>query len=248
MIMDALWHRPLLEQDYAIINPLQVDSALWDDLPTSVIAPPLLEASRGLMPRLVLLKALSEHRRLSLLERVAVQSRRSPRTPYFSALLASQLHADQLLQRLSRRMIVRGPNGRTGLFRYFDARVFRHLGWILTQPQLDFLMLGIDCWTWSSEGVKWRQARPRGGTAVRNLVLSESQWGHLQRVGLINNCMRNLGISEASHGTGVSIAISISKLLQDSYELHGLTQAADRCRYVEQEIRSIQGQLQKQGP
>lgn len=245
--MEELWHRPLLEQDFALINPLQVDSDLWADLPTVSITPKALGGSKELMPRLLDLNALSEDRRLQLLERVEVQARRNPRSPYFSALLVSQLPFPQLLQRLSDRLIVRGPDDQIGLLRYYDPRVFQHLLWILTEPQIKHLLLGIECWSWNGGGPKWQQTPPYHGPSASRLFLSESQWGHLQRIGLINRSMRNLGINEVAVTDTDPVARSISNLLQESYQHHGLTQAGDRCRYAEQGIRSIQGQLQQQG-
>ena len=245
--MDGLWHRPLLEQDYALINPLQVDSDLWADLPTAVIAPPELEAFSGLMPRLLNLNVLSAEHRLQLFDRAEVQRRHNPRAPYFSALLISNLSFHQILQRLADRLVVRGPTQNAALLRYYDPRVFQHLRWILTQSQMDSLMLGIECWSWNSGGHTWGQFRPRGRASQSAIRLSESQWGHLQRLALINRCMRNLGINTEGDADSDSIARHISKLLQESYEQRGLSQAEDRCRYAEQGIRSIQGQLQEQG-
>lgn len=245
--MEELWHRPLLEQDFALINPLRVDSDLWADLPTVSITPKALGGFKELMPRLLDLNALSEERRLQLLERVEVQAQREPRSPYFSALLVSQLPFPQLLQRLSDRLIVRGPGDRAGLLRYYDPRVFPHLFWILTKPQINHLLLGIGCWSWNGDGTKWRQVRTQGGASSSRLLLSDSQWGHLQRIGLINRSMRNLGINEVDATDSDPVARSISKLIQESHQHHGLTQPGDRCSYAEQGIRSTQGQLQQQG-
>lgn len=235
--VSALWHRPLLEQDYALINPLQVDSVLWADLPLLPLVPKASKAHADLMPRLLNLKEVSEQARLQLLDRVSAQERYNRRAPYFSALFMTSLSSDLVAARLSDRLIVRGPAKSIALLRYYDPRVFRHLRWLLDEKQMNLLLLGIDSWTWCDEDGCWQQFRPGGKAPNAGLHLSAEQWGGLQRLGLLNQCLRKISDREPERAGDDAIAKAADALLRKSYEQHGLADRDDRCLYAEQGIR-----------
>ncbi len=139
--------------------------------------------------------------------------------------------------RLSGRLIVRGPDKNLALLRYYDPRVFRHLRWLLEEDQMSLLLLGIESWNWCDADGQWQQFRPSGDAPRADLRLTAEQWGGLQRLGLLNQCLQNIGDREPGRTGDDAIAKSAYVLLQKSYEQHGLTDSADRCLYAEQGVR-----------
>lgn len=234
--MGALWHRPLLSQDYALINPLQVDEALWSDLPVTPLVPKGFGAHAHLMPRLLELRLMSEDARIQLLERVSTQ-RRNSRFPYFSSLFVTDLSREEVVARLSGRLLVHGAEGSKALLRYYDPQVFRHLRWLLRQEQLNSLLLGIKSWDWTDGSGQWQRYRPVGAVPRSELRLTGEQWGDLQRLGLLSRCLRQVARNEPDKARDDAVAKSANSLLKAAYERHGLTDAADRCLYAEQAIR-----------
>lgn len=235
--VSALWHRLLLEQDYALLNPLQVDSVLWGDLPFVPLVPKASDINADLMPRLLNLKVMSEKNKLQLLDRDSTQERYNRRVPYFSALFMTNLPLDLVVARLSSRLIARGPDKSMALLRYYDPRVFRHLRWLLDEDQMIFLLLGIESWTWRDGDGNWQQFRPSGNAPRADFRLTVEQWDSLQRLGLLIQCLQNIGDLEPERAGDDAIAESADSLLQKSYEQHGLTESADRCLYAEQGVR-----------
>ncbi len=234
--VDGLWHRTLLAQDYALINPLQVDAALWSDLPVAVLVPPELEAQAHLMPRLLDLNAMQEEAKIQLLDRALLQQQHS-RFSYFSAMLVSGLPMAQMASRLSKRLVAGGPDASKALLRFYDPRVFRHLCWVLSPDQLSRLLSGIESWTWCDMRGQWRQYRPADITARSDLRLAAGQWEDLQRLGLLNRCLQQIARAEPDSACDDAVAKSVNLLLKAAYERHGLADGPDRCLYAEQGVR-----------
>ncbi|MDH5822331.1 DUF4123 domain-containing protein [Luteimonas sp. RD2P54] len=234
--MGGLWHRQLLAQDYALINPLQVDSELWSDLPVVPLVPKGFETQAHLMPRLLELKAMPEDARLQLLDRVSDQQRHS-RFPYFSALFVATPPLEKVVMRLSSRLAIRGPDQSKALLRYYDPRVFHHLRWLLQEDQLGFLLLGIDSWSWRDVGGQWQQYRCSGTPTRSELRLTAEQWDDLQRLGLLNRCLQQIASSDPARASTAVIAQAANALLKAAFERHALSDSADRCLYAEQGIR-----------
>ncbi|WP_084227738.1 DUF4123 domain-containing protein [Lysobacter sp. A03] len=234
--MTVLDHRLLLAQDYGLVNPLQVDSSLWHDLPLVPLSPKDLAAEPASMPRLLALREMPEHDCLKLLERVHEQARRS-KYPYFSALIASSRTASELSAQLAARMIVRGPDRRNTILRYFDPRVFRHLRWILNKTQMDSLLRSVDVWTWFTPAGTWSQYRCASAASPSRLRLTDKQWEALQRLRLLHRCLEQIAIYLPKSLNDDAIAQHVDALLHLAYTEYGLRDGDDRSLYALQAAR-----------
>lgn len=233
--MSELWHRLLLAHDYALINPLQVGSTLWADLPTSPLIPQGLGDSAKLMPRLLSLAELSVDERVSLIDRVDTQTRKS-RFPYFSALIASDAGSELMANRLRRRLRAHTRDGDI-LFRYYDPRVFQHLGWLLRPIQFAFLLVGIDAWSWRDMTGDWRTTKSSVQNACASMRLTEDESDRLKRIHLVNRVLRE--VQDASDSPDVMderVAKTVDTLLAEAVQ-KGLRQSDDSCCYAVQGLR-----------
>lgn len=230
--MSGLWHRFLLAQDYAIINPLQVDASLWEDLPTLALEPAALVEQADLMPRLLTFQDISQTQRLELIERAKTHQKHSA-PPYFSALIESKSPKEQMQQRLSQRLLVDGPDGKKGLLRYFDPRVFMHLRWLLDNKQMSLLLFDIDCWHWPDSKGNWHDFKSPETVAYSTLRLSESQWQTLTTLGWLNRLLKQLGTDPALDTTEPQLARTALSHLQTAQQL-GLKGKDDCCLYAKQ--------------
>lgn len=234
--MTVLDHRLLLAQDYALVNPLQVDSSLWRDLPLVPLSPKDLAAEPHAMPRLLALREMAEHECLQLLERVHEQERRS-KYPYFSALIVSSRTTSELSAQLAERMIVRGPDRRNAILRYFDPRVFRHLRWILNKTQMDSLLRSVDVWTWFTAAGNWSQYRCTSAASPSRLRLTDKQWEALQRLRLLHRCLEQIAIYVPESLNDDAIAQHVDAFLHLAYTEYGLRDGDDRSLYALQAAR-----------
>lgn len=183
-ILDAPYHRTMLAHDYAIINAMQVEPEARADLDGRSIVPARHREKAHLFPLLVELRALTDHQRFELLNRMSSwQATRG--IPYFSALLACPDNSDVLLRHLIQRCDVVLPNGEPDVLRLHDPRFFRHLVRILRPEQHDALLANIHRWTWPEPDGTWRSiVHPDGGPAgrLKQLRFDDSQWAQMLRL------------------------------------------------------------------
>lgn len=235
--VSALHHRLLHAHDFALINPLQVESALWKDLPATPLLPEKISVQPEVMPRLIALRGMSDAACVDLLERAGRHERYS-RHPYFSALLVADGDAPAIAAHLSRRLVIAMPDAGHALLRYFDPRVFRHLGWLLTEAQMNLLLGPVNQWSWRTAAGAWQQhSRIEAASTLSGLRLTSGQWDSLQRVGLLNKSLRQIERSAPGIAIDDRSARRVDTLLRDAYEQHRLTDEADRRLYAEQGIR-----------
>lgn len=232
MVVD-LDHRLFLAQDYAIINPMQVDKTQYADLQPVRMLPKGLERHQQKLPFLVHLKKLGETLRLELLERADNWSRHH-HMPLFSALFASTLPTQVVRTRLAARMMLRHEDGRHAWLRYHDPRVFRHLQCLLNEKQLAALMgpaqtwLGFDplCRRW----LQWHRPDVVGRPRLR---LDAEQWQTLEQFEALNDCLRDL--SEEGGATDQETARALLEGLLEARR-HGLVQGSDTMLYARQHL------------
>lgn len=228
--MAVLDHRLLLDQNYAIFNPLQLEASSWRDLPTTALAPRELQHQGDLMPVLLPLDRLSQTQRIDLLDRSERHCRIS-RKPYFSALFVSAVASERLVSHLSLQLILKNQRGGKGLFRYFDSEIFQHLTWLLTQRQMNSLLGPIAAWTWRDAQGRWQtfECDKEGNSRLR---LDASQQDTLARIGLINRCLRQLRRDNHPAAADPENAPRLDTLLVDARDRHGLIDDADCCLYA----------------
>lgn len=233
--MNLLHHRFLLAHDFALINPLQVDSALWSDLPTVPLAHTAIDSGRHLLPRLLELRSLGDALCADLLERSAHHDR-SSRHPYVSALIRSASNVQDLGSWLSRQLLITGPDRSPALLRYYDPRVFRHLRWLLSDAQLGFLLGSVEAWSWRDGSGNWQSQYRGRHSPLPSLRLHAGQWDSLQRLGLLNESLRQIARIAPAIELGDDLARRTDALLASAYREHGLADPVDRRLFAVQAI------------
>lgn len=231
-----LHHQLLFKHDHALINPLQVEAALWSDLPATPLLPRQVEVRPDLMPRLISLRDMSDAACTNLLER-AQRHQKYSRHPFFSALLVSNTETPAVAAHLSRRLRIDTPDGGSALLRYFDPRVFRHLAWLLTDVQMGLLMGRITRWTWRDMTGAWRPYEcVETPSPLSRFRLTAEQWGSLQRLSLLNKTLRQIARSGPGTTLDDGSAKRIDDLLREAYQQHRLDNDADRLLYAMQAV------------
>ncbi|PJK01116.1 hypothetical protein CO641_04145 [Lysobacteraceae bacterium NML91-0213] len=236
--MHGLDHRRLLAHDYALINPLQVDSQFWADLPLESLVP-RGAADAGHYPLLLEFARLATDGRVDLLDRDGAHRRHS-RKPFFSALLRAPGTSKELAAHLRRQMVVKGPAPTRDqvLLRYYDPVVFRHLLWVLNPGQRSALMGGVTHWTWCDPRWGWQQYERENARDSTRRMLDQAQWDSLKRIGLLNRSLQHWTRSEPDLLEGhVDFYRRADALLGESWTVHKLQNEADRRQYAALELR-----------
>lgn len=231
--MSALGHRFLIARDLALINPLQVEAGSWSDLPTVPLVPAQVQGRQQLMPRLLDLRRLTDAMRIELLER-SLRQQRISRHPYFSALLNSKAGAREVCMHLARQLVVTTPGQSRALLRFYDPRVFEHLRWLLTGPQLDVLLGPIETWSWHELDGQWRTHQRAEDPSSQRLRLHPGQWDTLARLDLLNKTLRAIERHDPALMCDETVPERADALLGIAYRDHGLVEPDDRCLFAVQ--------------
>lgn len=234
----AFDHRLIEAHDYAIVNPLQVEREAWADLPAIPLVPAAHASQAHLFPLLIDLKKLSRSARLGLLER-HLQWEKSTGTPLLGALLASPDETDVLGRHLCSRLCLRRPDGQADVLRFFDARVFAHLCWILDQERMSLLLGNITCWSWPESGERWRSYRHvQASPAWRlgHLRLDALMWARLGRLAETRRILDET-LPLQAEDDAAALALRIDGLLARAWQRWHLDDPVDRRLYVRQALR-----------
>ena len=233
-------HRLFLEQDYGLINPLQVGKEHYADLEVHRLMPKGFARHERMLPLLVPLGSLEREQRIELLERTEEWAR-NHHMPFFSALFTSQHEAGYVRAMLVDRMVSRRPDQVSVWLRFHDPRVFRHLQWLLDPKQVPALMgpavtwLGFDplCRHWHC----WSRPDSPGNQRLR---LSQEQWQSVEQFEALNRCLRDL--AELELPTDDDAARRVLESLLEARR-NGLVQDAAAIRFA---LRRQTGEAESQ--
>ncbi|CAB3751502.1 DUF4123 domain-containing protein [Paraburkholderia solisilvae] len=236
--LSAPWsdsHAPMF--DFALINAAQTDRSYWEDLAPTPVVPELFREQPELFPALVAIHALDRDMRSAMARRASAWEQDSG-TPYFMALLDAPVAASQLAAHLTRRMVVRRPDGQEDVLRFHDPFVFRHLRWLLTSEQMDSLLGPVERWRWREPSGVWH-VHPRSATqpSLRPLRLSPEQWPTLVRVADINRALSQLARLTPSLPDDADTARELDRHLDEAWQRYRMNDRQDRVLYAMQAVR-----------
>ncbi|GAA0767542.1 DUF4123 domain-containing protein [Ideonella azotifigens] len=196
--LPVLDHRVLLAQDFALLNPSDVDEPMWIALEAQPLGTEQFECDARLLPRLACLRDIPLALRLECLD-LAEARMAQQLPPLFGALLETSESFASLKARLGRQLLLRlERSSRSYFFRYPDPRVFQHLPRIFTDQQLDGFIWPARAWTWFDGLARtWRRrsVANRPATGLRP-VLSLAQIDALARLDLLNRTALKLQADE----------------------------------------------------
>ncbi len=236
--MEALDHRVILGHRYALLNPIRVPSSRTAPLVTQPLVPAGWERHTRLMPRLADLDLLEDDQRLALLDRQVLWMQQHDGA-FFSALLQSDAAPQRVRSHLLRTMII-AVAGRASWLRLHDARVFKHLAWMLTPAQLARLMGPVDVWTWFDEHTRQWHSTPRPEIGDEPLQLLDKQ--ALVDIGLIEAI--NVAIrDDLRAGTPAPSAEALRALLRAGHlaERYGLDDLHDIAYFMRLSMKHGEG-------
>nr|WP_267957630.1 DUF4123 domain-containing protein [Halomonas zhangzhouensis] len=227
----------LRECAYAVLNPLVVDTADWDDLPSEPLVTGNVDVRPHLLPQLIHLAELPAETRLALAERIEQHRQRG--VALFCALLDSRSPAERVAQHLKLHLEQRRPGDkRRWWLRFYDPCVFRHLCWQLDADRMDRLLGPIDAWYWPDAQGHWHCRRHRSDqpSGVPHLLLDRAQWARIDRLALLNRTLDVLELAEPELEQDETLWRWVDALLERA-ERQPLPDEDDRQRYVEQAVR-----------
>ncbi|MGF6348321.1 hypothetical protein [Variovorax sp. W2I14] len=227
-------HRFLFAHDYALINPLQVEASAWEAWPAKPIAVPQLGTQSLVLPRLLSLRVLTDAESTTLYEQVLKWEKANPDRPFFTALFATDLSEERVLNRLGSRFLHRRTPQEHVLLRWYDPRVFCHLLWLLDKAQLAQLLGPLHVWSWRDAARVWHQyERAAIPTTFALFRPSPAQWATLGRIGVLNRILVYL----ESEYPGLQVKpAQAEQFLAQAYETWDMEDESDCRLFVEQAL------------
>jgi|GEM_PF-2022837 len=183
-------HRFFMSQDFALINPMQIDAdivALW---PSEPIVPDALKGQEKHMPRLIALAELDEDDRLYRLDQTMNYGSARNKAP-FCGLLRSPASPSRVARHVQSAMVQK-IGGEAMWLRLHDPRVWLNLRWILRPFQVDALLGPISHWSWPVPGSEHWTASTREREAAQRLDLDIDQMRALSMTGSVNRVFARL--------------------------------------------------------
>lgn len=227
-------HRFLFSHDYALINPLQVETSAWETWPVKPIAVPELGTQSLVLPRLLNLRVLSDAESTTLYERVLQWEQTNPDHPFFTALFGTDLSEDRVLNRLGSRFLYRRSAQEHVLLRWYDPRVFCHLLWLLDEGQLAQLLGPVRVWSWRDAAGVWHQyERAAVPATFAPFRPRPAQWATLGRLGVLNRILAYLASEHPSLQVKPAQA---EQFLAQAYETWDMEDESDCRLFVEQAL------------
>jgi hypothetical protein len=234
--MFSLDHRTFLAQDFAVIDPLQVDASLWKHLISKPLGEREFDCDTAHLPHLLCLREVDELARLELLD-VSDVFTATEETAFFCALIRTEESSSSLVRRLSRRMVLsRSSNGQKYFFRYFDPRVFLHLTRILSDEQMHLLLSPAAAWAWVDPLAReWREhliAADGADVGSALLTFNDKQLDSIARIELVNHVLRRLQSEHGERADVPSLLQAIDAHALRAIETERLVGEDDQTQFV----------------
>lgn len=230
----VLEHRLISDCSFALVNPLDVGSPQWADLPHYPLTAPRLNAPPGQLPLLIDLLKLSSTSRLELVQRAWSWERANGRS-FFCGFIKSTKSVERMVHHLGRRLLIKNTAGEQLFLRFYDPRVFEHVRWIFTPTQLAALMGPADVWCWLDRAGQWqREVRPELRTY--SLILEPHQHLSLGRIGVLNRILKTLCGLQPSRTMDIALVQEVEAWLRRALD-EGISEVADLQLYVFQALK-----------
>lgn len=235
--MFSMDHRTLLEQDFAVVDPLQTDASLWSHLPAKPLGDEQFDCDTTKLPHLLCLRNVDELVRIELLD-VCEAFTAGEGAAFFCALIRTKESESSLARRLSSRMVLaRKSNGLKYFFRYFDPRVFLHLPRILTDVQMSTLLAPATAWVWRDPTAqRWQEhqivASVSEARVTPPLSLDDKQIDSIARIELVNRVLRRLQPEQGEQAHAPSMTLAIDSHALRAIETERLVSVDDQAQFV----------------
>jgi hypothetical protein len=135
------------------------------------------------------------HEQLPALRKQAERASVSGAPPVICAILECDMATHRLHTHLSTRLALPKPEGGTAIFRFYDPRVFAHLGRILKREQLGALMGPVMRWTYLDRQAGWVTVEG-AKLPSDDFTLTSAQYEQVGRIEVVERALETL----RSHG------------------------------------------------
>ena len=223
-------HQLLSRHAYGLVEPSMVEN-LPEGIAAVPLVPPELSASEHLMPRLLVLGALSDGQQADLLGALS-DAEHHGEQPVVSMVLQSALSVREFVSHWNRLQVAMpGPNRKVWL-RVHDPRVLHQLIRILTPRQQTKLFVKVEsCTYWL--GDRWVTAKGEpiaGHDPAGSLFYSSWDWPRIEQIGIVNRALQAAGVRRASEiGDKAELA---EQLISRARVRHGLSEQSDLVEFA----------------
>jgi hypothetical protein len=230
-----LAHRTLNDHNFLIVNPMQVTKTEWYGLPLLPLVPDFFKTQKKLMPVLVDLSQMSFDEKAELKAR-ADQWDEDYDEPFFSALISCDESFKRVSSHLIRQMIVTNPSGKRYWLRFHDPRTFMHFPSIFKPEQMSQILGPAMTWTYRNPFSGWASYNNNNQKLNANLIVDERQWSLIERIGLLNRCLKKITHTSNDIEVNDALITKINTLLNEVVVFHRLEDEDDQILYVEQAV------------
>ncbi|CAE6777205.1 MULTISPECIES: DUF4123 domain-containing protein [Paraburkholderia] len=153
------------------------------------IVPAAMPELKGVMP--ILYAVEHPEQQLPAIEAVAARDLQEGLAPRVCALIETDASAETLMQHIGDTIALpREPEGHS-VFRFYDPRVVRNLGWVLRPEQLSLMFGPVLRWRYFS-GSGWLTVERPAVVPAERLSPSTDQWVSLRRLHLIEQALQSI--------------------------------------------------------
>ncbi len=153
------------------------------------IVPAAMPELKGVMPTLYAVE--HPEQQLPGIETIAARDLQEGLPPRVCALLETDASAETLMRHVSDTIALpREPDGYS-VFRFYDPRVVRNLGWVLRPEQLSVMFGPVQRWCYFS-GSGWVTVERPAVVPAEHLSPSIDQWATLRRLHLIEQALKSV--------------------------------------------------------
>ncbi|WP_175425742.1 DUF4123 domain-containing protein [Trinickia violacea] len=150
------------------------------------VARPELE---GVAP--VLYRLEHTERQLPRVRELAESHHRDGRPPLICCVLETEAVTDVIREHLAESLLLRKPADGSVVFRYYDPRVYAHLGSILAPGQMLTLMGPVTRWTYLDVARAWQEAS-FDGNGSGSLAVTDEQYEQIARLSFVRRALELL--------------------------------------------------------
>lgn len=227
-------HQILKTHTYGLVAAEHLHS-----LPTHIrsirLAHDVLSDSAALMPSLIELGALTDADALCLLECMQAQIE-AGEAPVVSSLLRTDYDVPRIQSHFAHVQVCRNPRGERAWLRVHDSRVWAQLPRVLQPNTYAQLCVPLQGWTihyagqWVSDPWATHPKEAAPYAPFSSLPLTAAEWGALERLGIVNRSLCQLGLT--TYAQAMQHSATLDGLIAHAQTNYHLSRIDDLVNYA----------------
>lgn len=223
-------HRLFQQHRFALLDPAARE-VIADDIATMPLVPSgMSEDSEHLLPRLVVLRSLSQAQRGTLLD--LMDEMEPDAWPPLCAMLDSEFEPERIAAHMKELQVLKSYRGSSvdkAWLRVHDPRVFTQLLRILPDEHRTALLGPVSRWTIPLAGEWLTTERPQSSTLSS---CAQRHWplARIADIGIVNRALSRAGV--ANHSAVLTVSANIEAQILRARTLYGLSEADDLVEFA----------------